>query len=90
MTYKIEYLTGFEKDIKKIQRKAVDAIFVKIKILSENPRTTGYKKIRGYVDLYRVRIGDYRMIYKINDGKKLLCLVRVRHRSKVYEGLIGY
>ncbi len=89
MTYKIEYLTGFEKDIKKLQRKAVDAIFVKIKTISGNPRPVGYKKIRGYVDLYRVRVGDYRMVYRINDGKKLVCLVRVCHRSKVYEGLIG-
>lgn len=66
-----------------------DALFVridrKIMALAENPRLPGCKKLRGRKDQWRIRVGDYRVVYTIDDAKLLVEVTRVRHRSEVYE-----
>jgi mRNA interferase RelE/StbE len=51
--------------------------------LSENPHPYRYKKLKGS-EFYRIRIGDYRVIYEINIDELLVLVVRVGHRRKVY------
>ena len=53
--------------------------------LSENPRPDGVKKLKGRDDEYRIRIGDYRVIYAVEDRVLLVILVQVGLRSNVYE-----
>jgi mRNA interferase RelE/StbE len=66
-----------------------DALFVrvdrKIMALAENPRPPGCKKLKGRKDQWRIRVGDYRVVYTIDDAKLLVEVTRVRHRSEVYE-----
>lgn len=66
-----------------------DALFAridrKIMALAENPRPPGCKKLKGYKDQWRVRVGDYRVVYTIDDQKFLVQVTRIRHRSEVYE-----
>ena len=66
-----------------------DALFAridrKIMALAENPRPHGCRKLQGRKDQWRVRVGDYRVVYTINDAKLLVEVTRVRHRSEVYE-----
>ena len=66
-----------------------DALFVrvdrKIVALAENPRPPGCKKLRGHRDWWRIRVGDYRVVYTIDDAKLLVEVTRVRHRSEVYQ-----
>lgn len=50
-----------------------------------NPRPFGYKKLRGYKDLWRIRVGDYRVVYIIDDDHKTVSVTRVAHRGDVYE-----
>jgi mRNA interferase RelE/StbE len=51
--------------------------------LAENPRPSGFKRLRG-TDLYRIRVGDYRVVYGVDDAHALILIVRVRHRREVY------
>jgi mRNA interferase RelE/StbE len=53
--------------------------------LSENPRPSGCKKLAGVVDAWRIRIGDYRVIYRVDDTASLVTVMVVRHRSRAYE-----
>jgi mRNA interferase RelE/StbE len=53
--------------------------------LASNPRPSGCKKLRGGDDEWRIRVGDYRVVYTIDDAKLLVEVTRIRHRSDVYE-----
>ena len=58
--------------------KALDA-------LSENPRPPGCLKLKGEDDLWRIRVGDYRIVYAIEDAELIVLVVRVAHRKDVYQ-----
>jgi mRNA interferase RelE/StbE len=66
-----------------------DAVFTridrKILALADNPRPAGCKKLKGYKDQWRARIGDWRVLYIIDDAAKLVTITRVAHRREVYE-----
>jgi len=66
-----------------------DALFAridrKILVLAENPRPPGCKKLRGYKDHWRIRVGDWRVLYVIDDAGKRVSITRVAHRREVYE-----
>ena len=66
-----------------------DALFAridrKILTLAENPRPPGCKKLRGYKDHWRIRAGDWRVLYLIDDVAKRVSITRVAHRREVYE-----
>lgn len=55
--------------------------------LAENPRPPGYSRLEGYDDLYRIRVGDWRIIYAIEDDRLIVLVVRIKHRRDVYERL---
>lgn len=56
----------------------------RIKALAEQPRGPGVEKLVGLDDTYRVRVGDYRILYEIDDGVLLILVVRIGHRRDVY------
>jgi len=66
-----------------------DAVFSRIdrKILGlgENPRPPGCKKLKGYRDPRRIRVGDWRVLYVIDDAAQLVSITRVAHRREIYE-----
>ena len=86
-------MAKFSIDIKASAQKELDAmdsalfarIDRKIMSLADNPRPAGCKKLRGYKDQWRIRVGDYRVVYLLDDAKALLTIVRVAHRKEVYE-----
>ncbi len=84
-SYKLIFKTSAQREIESLNDRLLERIFPRIESLQEHPRPTGCKKLRGYKDLWRIRIGDYRVIYSIDDAKKALEILRVRHRKDVYE-----
>ncbi len=52
--------------------------------LAVNPRPKGVKKLSGLDDLYRIRVGDYRIVYQIHDDRLIVLVVRIGHRKDVY------
>ena len=53
--------------------------------LADNPRPAGCKKLKGLKDHWRVRVGDWRVVYIIDDAAKLIAVTRIAHRREVYE-----
>jgi mRNA interferase RelE/StbE len=54
--------------------------------LANNPRPIGVKKLKdSSEDLYRIRVGDYRVIYTINDGIRIVNILRIGHRKDIYK-----
>jgi mRNA interferase RelE/StbE len=73
-----------EKDLKKLPSELFQRIIVKIRSLSENPKLQGSRKITGSKSDWRIRIGDYRAIYEIDEKEKRVKIMRIRHRREAY------
>ncbi len=82
--YKIELTKSAEKGIKSIAKSAIKRVSSKIDSLAENPRPQGSKKLKGE-ELWRVRIGNYRVVYFIKDIVKIVEIVRIGHRKDIYQ-----
>lgn len=80
---RITYTKSAEKEILSLNRRLGQRIFKKIELLGKNPFGQGAKKLGGG-NGYRVRIGDYRVIYMIYKGKKEVVIIKIRHRREVY------
>jgi mRNA interferase RelE/StbE len=87
MIYKVVYTKQTEKFLNKLP----DAIYIriskKIKELSQNPYSTflDIKKLVGGNDEFRLRVGDYRILYKVENGDLIIFIVSIGHRKDVYE-----
>lgn len=84
-TYKILILPKAEKQLAQLPRKEADKIAQKINALATIPTPQGSKKLVGYDGLYRVRQGDYRIIYEIKDHQLIITVIKIGHRKDVYE-----
>ena len=81
--YKILIKPSAVKELNKISNPDVDRITVKIKKLSSDPRLKGCEKL-SYKDKYRIRQGNYRIIYLIDDTKREIVIYKIGHRREVY------
>lgn len=84
--YKVEVGPKAGKFIRKQDIPIQQQIIRKLRELEHNPRPAGCKRLQGNRDLYRVRCGDYRIIYIIKDDQLLILVVRIGHRRDVYRG----
>lgn len=84
MTYQVEITPAAKRQIKKLVEPVQLAIIERLEQLAENPRPSGALKMQGAESLYRIRVGDYRIIYEIQDRALLIAIVKVGHRSDVY------
>ena len=70
-------MNKYSLEIKLSAQRELDAL--------DNPRPAGCKKLKGYKDQWRVRVGDWRVLYIIDDAAKLITITRIAHRREVYE-----
>jgi mRNA interferase RelE/StbE len=81
--YDIFLLPSAQKDLDDLDPRAFGRILKKIKALSKEPRPSGCLKLSGE-DGYRLRIGDYRVLYRIDDTSKRVFIYRIKHRKDAY------
>ena len=84
VNYKIEIKKSATKEIAKLPKNILKRILNKIQSLSSDPRPNGCKKLTAD-EKYRVRVGDHRILYSIEDEKLIVYVVKVGHRKKVYD-----
>jgi mRNA interferase RelE/StbE len=89
VAYQVVVEDGAARAIRKLGRGVQRQVVAKLERLGENPRPQGSKKLEGTEDLHRVRVGDYRIVYRIEEEVLLVLVVRVAHRSDVYRRLPG-
>ena len=82
--YKIEIKKSATKEIARLPKNILKRVLTKIQSLSNEPRPSGCKKLTAD-EKYRVRVGDHRILYSIEDGKLVVYVVKVGHRKKVYD-----
>lgn len=81
--YKIEVKRSAEKELKKIPKKELIKIIDQIGSLANNPRPAGSKKLTNQ-EKYRIRIGNYRVLYYIEDEILTIFIIKVGHRKEIY------
>ena len=84
--YSVELKVSARKELERLPAKLIERIFPKLEGLASEPRPTGCKKLKGGQREWRIRVGDYRVVYTIDDEKLLVSVMRIRHRSEVYDG----
>ena len=85
--YQILYEKRVYKDLDRIPAKDLDRIHQTILSLESNPRKAGTKKLQSFTNRYRIRQGDYRIVFTIDEATKAVIIVLVRHRKEVYRAL---
>ena len=86
MTYTIEISTSAAKAVDKLEKANRLRVVGAIELLSVDPRPPGAKMLRGGEQgRWRVRVGDYRIVYAIEDDRLLVLVLRVAHRREVYD-----
>jgi mRNA interferase RelE/StbE len=85
LAYRIEYLRRAAREILDLDPVQQQKIIEAIEALAKNPRPVGIQSMHGkYKNHYRLRVGDYRVIYEVNDSGQVVQIVRVGHRREVY------
>jgi mRNA interferase RelE/StbE len=84
MAFRIEWKKSTRKDLRKLPSATVDKIIEAVESLAENPFPHGVEKLSGSEHAYRIRLGDYRIVYEVVAESKLVETQRVRHRKDVY------
>ena len=83
--YTITFTSSARKELEVLDAAIVNRIFPKIEALAKEPRPKGCRKLQGEKFLWRVRIGDYRVVYAVYDDERLVDIIAIRHRNRVYK-----
>jgi mRNA interferase RelE/StbE len=83
--YSLEIKQSAQKELDALDDSVFMRIDRKILALADNPRPTGCKKLKGYKDHWRIRVGDWRVLYIVDDPAQLIAVTRIAHRREVYE-----
>lgn len=82
MTYTVEIKKSALKALRRLDRSTLDKVKKAIDKLANDPRPFGYKKLVDEENLYRIRVGNYRIIYEIHDRVLLIVILRVAKRNE--------
>ncbi len=86
MSYRIIISKSVQKQIDALPDEMSDRVAEKLQQLAEEPRPAGVVKLKGSDNEYRIRVGDYRIRYEIDDRDKSIRLLQCKHRREVYRG----
>lgn len=85
--YAVQYDPKALKELARLDKPVARRIIKAVNILQGEPRPNGARPLVGYPDLWRIRIGEYRVIYTIKDTELVVLALRIAHRSVVYRSL---
>ena len=83
--YRVALTSSAEKELQALAAKVVARIVPRLEVLGDTPQSPGCKKLKGGDNEWRIRVGDYRAVYEIDDTAKTVDVTRIAHRREVYE-----
>jgi mRNA interferase RelE/StbE len=84
-SYKVEWKRSAVKELRDLPKDAVERILKAVELLSVNPYPVGVRKLVGSEHTYRIREGDYRVIYTVTAPSLVVEVIRIGHRKDVYD-----
>jgi mRNA interferase RelE/StbE len=82
--YRVVFARSARRELERLEAGVVQRILLRIEALATEPRPHACIKLQGAADLLRIRIGDYRVVYSVDDSARLVDIRVVRHRSDAY------
>jgi mRNA interferase RelE/StbE len=82
--YQLTISRQASKEFEALPAEVIERVRLKIRALATTPRPTGSKKLRDTKRTWRIRIGDWRVLYEIDDARKVVDVAAIRHRSQAY------
>ena len=82
--YQIDWKSSAVRELKRLDRRIVPRIVAAVEALASDPFPARVKKLRGGESTYRIRVGDYRVVYEVFSRRLVIEIARVRHRKDVY------
>ena len=86
-SYSLQFRTSVEKDLRALPKSVTRRIWRRLELLTEEPIPAGSVKLSGAEALYRIRIGEYRVIYGVDHPSKTVLVHHIRHRKDAYRSL---
>jgi mRNA interferase RelE/StbE len=84
--YKVLFRPSVDRQLRKLPVEIQRRIVREVAALASDPRPSGVVKLKGDENLWRIRIGDYRVVYEIHDDRLIVLVLRVAHRKDIYRG----
>jgi mRNA interferase RelE/StbE len=84
-SYAVQVKPGARKELEALPDDLLARVVRKLEALGHTPRPAGCKKLKGHKDQWRVRVGEWRVVYIVDDAAKLISVTRIAHRREVYE-----
>lgn len=81
--YRLTVRLSAVKELEGLPRKDLERVIGRIEVLADNPRPPGCEKLSGQ-ERYRIRQGDHRILYEVDESKQVVIVVKIGHRRKVY------
>lgn len=85
--YEVVFDSRAGKELGKLDKPVARRVYSAVMALGEEPRPDGCRRLSGYPDLWRIRVGDHRVVYSIDDGRLVVVALHVAHRREVYRKL---
>ena len=85
VSYKIEIKSSAAKELENLPKQMIPRVVAAIRDLAENPYPKGVKKLAGFEHTYRIRVGNYRIVYDLLKKKLIIQIIRIRHRKDAYK-----
>jgi mRNA interferase RelE/StbE len=85
ISYTVEVKPAARRELEALADQVLSRVVRKLESLGQTPRPAGCKKLKGYKDQWRMRVGDWRVLYIIDDAAKLVSVTRIAHRREVYD-----
>ena len=82
--YILTFARSARRELERLDTTVITRVLPRIEALVDEPRPSGCRKLRGSKNLWRIRIGDYCVIYEVDDAARAIDIVGVRHRREAY------
>jgi mRNA interferase RelE/StbE len=82
--YSVVFARSARKELERLGQPRISRILRRIEALALTPRPEGCRKLQGASNLWRIRVGDYRVLYAVDDAQQVVDVIAVRHRSDAY------
>jgi mRNA interferase RelE/StbE len=83
-SYSVELTHTAEKQLRRLAKRDRSRVVEAIRKLAEKPRPHGARKLQGYDDVYRIRVGHYRVVYEVFDDRIVVIVLKIGHRKDIY------
>lgn len=84
-SYSVELTRTAEKQLRRIAKRDRNRLVEAIRGLADRPRPSGARKLQGYDDVFRIRVGQYRVVYEVFDDRVVVIVLKVGHRKDLYK-----